>query len=81
MLIYELLSEINPFLIFCWMLFKQILYFSRVARRNANLAMIDKYGLEPAGAQQDGNVTMVAQFGGSTISPQNNSADPRRLAS
>ena len=33
MLIYELLSEINPFLIFCWVLFKQVLYYSRQIKK------------------------------------------------
>lgn len=41
MLFYELLSEINPFVIFCWMLFKQVLQFNRIAKRNHGLAIID----------------------------------------
>jgi len=48
MLFYELLSEISPFIIFCWMLFKQVFQFNRIVKRNQGLAMIDKYGMQDA---------------------------------
>ena len=44
MFIYELLSEITPFMIFCWLLFKQVLYFTRAIKKEEGLAFIDKYG-------------------------------------
>ena len=42
MLCYEVLSEINPFLIFCWVLFKQVLYYSRQIKKNQGYEYIDK---------------------------------------
>ena len=42
MFMYELLSEITPMTIFCWMLFKQILFFSKVYKINEALALIEK---------------------------------------
>ena len=41
LLSYELLSEITPFIIFCWVLFKQVLHFSKKIKKNNNLAIID----------------------------------------
>ena len=42
MLCYEVLSEINPFLIFCWVLFKQVLYYTRQIKKNQGYEYIDR---------------------------------------
>lgn len=36
--LYEVLSEVNPFLIFCYTLWRQITYFNQLVERNEHLS-------------------------------------------